>query len=363
MSDQVYKDMIDVMNGRETFIGALDIPEYYTMVKELFDPDEAEINNAMPPKGTFTAADLAAKMGRNEADLAAKLKRMADKGLCRSYVEDAVRLFGAAPFMPGIFEFVFFRGTVTERDRRLAKFIHEYKEAWEANTPPMKLPYPVIRVITVDRTVEAGEKVHTYDQVRTYIEENDTIAIGACYCRHEAKLRGEDTHDMPMDACVFFGDNAKFGIDCLGARNVGRQEALRLLDEWEKAGLIHHTRNFTDDVDYMCNCDRWHCTAVKAMLKQPKPGKVFNSGFEPRFDADACVACGTCIDRCPPEALTMGDDDVPRVDLDRCFGCAVCATGCPNQAIRLVRKPGFEQPPKDKAALMGAFFASFGKEE
>jgi hypothetical protein len=47
MSDQVYKDMIDVMNGRGGVIGGQDIPEYYTVVKALFTPEEAEINNAM----------------------------------------------------------------------------------------------------------------------------------------------------------------------------------------------------------------------------------------------------------------------------------------------------------------------------
>jgi Pyruvate/2-oxoacid:ferredoxin oxidoreductase delta subunit len=80
----------------------------------------------------------------------------------------------------------------------------------------------------------------------------------------------------------------------------------------------------------------------------------FNSGFEPNFNADLCTACGTCLDRCPPEALTMGDNDVPEVNLDRCFGCAVCATGCPTEAIAMVNKPGFPEPPKDGKALREA---------
>ncbi len=363
MSDQVYKDMVDVMNERSAIFGGMNIPEFYPLVKELFTPEEAEINNAMPPKGTFTAAELAEKMGRDEAELATRLKDMADKGLCVSFEKDGKRVFRAPPFMPGIFEFVFYRGTSTERDKKLAKLIHEYKEAWQANSPPLVIPYPLVRVITVDKTVETGESVHTYDQVKTYIEQNDDIAVGKCYCRHEAQLLGEDTHGMPMDACVFFGDNAKFGIDCLGARKVTREEALKLLDEWEEAGLIHHTRNVTDEIEYLCNCDRWHCGAVKLMLKQPNPAKVFNSGFEPKFDAETCVACETCIDRCPPEALSMGNDDVPQVDLNRCFGCAVCATGCPSEAIRMVRKPGFEEPPKDQKTLMERMFASFANQD
>jgi hypothetical protein len=46
----------------------MDIPEFYAMAEELFTPEEAEVNNAMP-RGPFTAKDLARKMGREEAEL------------------------------------------------------------------------------------------------------------------------------------------------------------------------------------------------------------------------------------------------------------------------------------------------------
>ena len=98
--------------------------------------------------------------------------------------------------------------------------------------------------------------------------------------------------------------------------------------------------------------------AVSNALAQPKPGLFFNSGFEPRFDSELCIACKTCIERCPSEALSMGDEDVPEVDLDRCFGCAVCATGCTEEAITMVNKPGFPEPPKDGKALKEAIIAS-----
>ena len=97
---------------------------------------------------------------------------------------------------------------------------------------------------------------------------------------------------------------------------------------------------------------------IQSVLKQAKPGLEFNSGFEPRFDAGLCIACETCLDRCPPEALALGDDDLPVVDLDRCFGCAVCATGCPEEAISMVNKPNYPAPPKDAKALEEAIKAA-----
>ena len=148
MSDQVYKDMIGVMSERSPMYGGMDAPEFFALVEELFTPEEAAINNAMP-SGKFTAAELAEKMGGHESELAEKLKDMAGKGLCISLVKDGARVFKAAPFMPGIFEYGFYSGGETERDKKLAHLVHEYKEAWEANAPPLNIPYPMIRAIPV----------------------------------------------------------------------------------------------------------------------------------------------------------------------------------------------------------------------
>jgi Pyruvate/2-oxoacid:ferredoxin oxidoreductase delta subunit len=122
--------------------------------------------------------------------------------------------------------------------------------------------------------------------------------------------------------------------------------------------MIHMTRNTTEEIEFLCNCDRWHCEVVRQVLQQPKPGLVFNSGYEPRFDADRCAACETCIDRCPPEALAMGKEEVPVVNLDRCFGCGVCATGCPEEAIAMAAKAGFPEPPRDVRELVAGLKAS-----
>jgi Pyruvate/2-oxoacid:ferredoxin oxidoreductase delta subunit len=210
----------------------------------------------------------------------------------------------------------------------------------------------------VDSIIEPGNQVHTYDHVQSFIETSDPIAITACYCRHAAALRGEDTHGMPNDVCMQFGMAAQFAIERLGGRKVTKEEAREVLDRAEEAGLIHMSQNMTENIAFICNCDRWHCVAVNSALAKPQPGLFFNSGFEPRFDSERCVACETCIERCPPEALTLGEDDVPEVDLDRCFGCAVCATGCPEEAITMVNKPGFPEPPKDGKALREALRAS-----
>ena len=46
-----------------------------------------------------------------------------------------------------------------------------------------------------------------------------------------------------------------------------------------------------------------------------------------------CIACGTCIDECPVEAISEGD--IYKIDADACTECGTCASVCPNVAISL----------------------------
>ncbi len=357
MSQDVYRQLLEVMQKRKGAYAGMDIPEFFAMVEELFTPEEAEVNNAMP-RGPFKAEEMAKIMDREQAGVEATLETMADKGLCMAVNMEGTQYYSSARFMPGILEFQFMPGKTTERDKKLARLIHDYETAYDAKTGPGKAKVNTVRVITVDSMVETGNTVHTNDQVQTYIDANDTISVSTCFCRHAALLRDEDIHGMPSEVCMFFGPSAQYAVERLGARKLSKSEAREVLDVAEEAGLIHMSQNVAEGVGFICNCDRWHCGAVTSALSRTAPGAYFNSGFDPLFNADRCTACETCIDRCPPAALIMGEDDVPVVDFDRCFGCAVCATGCPDETITMVNKPGFPEVPKDLKAMAAAVKAS-----
>ncbi len=46
---------------------------------------------------------------------------------------------------------------------------------------------------------------------------------------------------------------------------------------------------------------------------------------------DDCIACGTCIDECPVDAITEGD--IYLIDSEACTDCGSCADVCPTEAI------------------------------
>jgi NAD-dependent dihydropyrimidine dehydrogenase PreA subunit len=48
---------------------------------------------------------------------------------------------------------------------------------------------------------------------------------------------------------------------------------------------------------------------------------------------DDCLACGTCADACPVEAISAGDDKYV-IDADKCVECGSCESTCPVSAIK-----------------------------
>ncbi|MBU2549847.1 MAG: 4Fe-4S binding protein [Proteobacteria bacterium] len=357
MPDEVYKELCQTMTKRGGRYPGRDIPEFYALVEVLFTPEEAAFSNAMP-RGFFTAAQLAEALGRDEASTEAFLESMADKWLCVAGEMGGTRFYSSAPFVPGIFEFQFMSGGTSDRDRLLARLIHAYKAAFDAEAGQPRITYPGERVIPVDRKIKAGNKVHTYQQVAAYIEKYDPISVATCFCRHEAELIDpEDTCGKPNDVCMQFGMAAQFAIDRKLGRRVGKEEANEILKRAEEAGLVHCTLN-EQEITFLCNCCADHCMILKTALAQPKPGLILQSGFRPEFDADLCTACETCVDNCPGSALTMGEDDLPAADWDRCFGCGVCATLCPAEAVTMGERPGIDDVPADRKELKARIKAS-----
>ncbi|MBM4331359.1 MAG: 4Fe-4S dicluster domain-containing protein [Deltaproteobacteria bacterium] len=355
MSDERYRQLCALMAQRGGRYPGMDIPEFYEMTRELFTPEEAALAAALPPKPA-PAGVIARETGKKEGEVAELLEAMASKGLCSSFQKDGSRLYMGVPFVPGIFEFQFMRGTRTDRDREIARLIHSYKQAVDAARGPQTITFPANRVIPVGETIRPDSKVHTYNQVSTYIDNYAPIAVSTCFCRHEGKLLDEKSDcGKPDDVCMQFGLGASFVIERGMGRKVNKEEARGVLKKAAEAGLVHASMN-TQEIDFICNCCSCHCMILKTALSQPKPGRVLYSGFQPRIDPDLCTGCEVCVDRCPAKASAM-EGNVPEVDGDRCFGCGVCATGCPAEAIVMEEKLGVQEPPLNRKALRAAMEA------
>ncbi len=52
-------------------------------------------------------------------------------------------------------------------------------------------------------------------------------------------------------------------------------------------------------------------------------------------DRDECVGCGTCVEDCTEEAITMDDEEIAVINADKCTDCGTCVENCPSEAISI----------------------------
>jgi ferredoxin len=201
-------------------------------------------------------------------------------------------------------------------------------------------PAQAAKLIRVERDVDLGdlEKVVPYATARDMVLKNpESIALLDCPCRLTRK-----DHCRPVDVCVIMGEPfASFIAEHHPGRSrmVGPDEALEVLAAAHRRGEIHHAF-FKDGMIgrfyAICNCCSCCCGAMQAQ-RNGVP-MLCSSGYVSVVDEPACRECGTCVQACPFEALSLADGAC-RVAVDKCMGCGVCVGACPEDALSLVRDP------------------------
>jgi Fe-S-cluster-containing hydrogenase component 2 len=53
-----------------------------------------------------------------------------------------------------------------------------------------------------------------------------------------------------------------------------------------------------------------------------------------KVDKEKCAGCGTCVEACPENAISLNSHAI--VDASRCVECGACVDACPSSAISIV---------------------------
>jgi len=217
-----------------------------------------------------------------------------------------------------------------------------------------RLPGPVRRMVTAraasrQQAEHYGQPVPIEDCARIFDIANSIVRL-PCICR--AHSGGPDKAYClaisvnPMDAELGTTVHEQLaGPDTSGFQSISKDEALRLLREWEHEGLLHSVWTFvTPFIGAICNCsDPSGCLAMRAICRYDFP-MMWKGEYVAIADPELCVGCGACVKLCPFEAVDL--DPARRkavVRLDRCYGCGICRSQCPTDALSLV---GREQLPE-----------------
>jgi Pyruvate/2-oxoacid:ferredoxin oxidoreductase delta subunit len=237
--------------------------------------------------------------------------------------------------MIGLYEY-----SVEKIDEELAVLFKEYYEA--AYCEEMGASgVPGFKVLPIAENIETDTVLFPFLKLKEEVEKAKKISVADCICRKEALLVGEGC-DHPMETCLSFGVAAEYYIENGIGREITAAEAVTILEEADKAGLVHAGVN-TTHLSNICNCCPCCCASMKGItIRGYDKHGYLNALFEAVIDEEGCVGCEDCIERCPVGAISVGD--VATVEREKCLGCGLCAGACESEAITLRLREDREEP-------------------
>lgn len=195
------------------------------------------------------------------------------------------------------------------------------------------------RLITLDKDIpyQEIEQIVPYKIARSIVmKAPPKIAAFECACRHS-----RPNPCLPTQVCLFIGElYADFMLEHHPKESqlLTQTEALKIIDEEHERGHIHSAwfKDATIDRFYaICNCCKCCCGGIETMVKYGIP-IMASSGYVAQSDDGKCKTCGTCVNVCPFNALSLNQDHVI-INWNKCMGCGVCVDKCTNKVLSLVR--------------------------
>jgi electron transport complex protein RnfB len=313
------------------------------LLAKLFSPDDAALAATlrMEPKSLI---EIAEENDIEEREAKSRLIGMVKKGLIDLKREEGRGfVFHLIPFVVGFYE------------RQNAKIDKEFAELFElyyheAFHGTMLSQPSVHRIIPLEKAIPVDIDVMPYEKASTYLDQAQSWGVLDCICRVQKNLIGQGCNHTVKNCLVFSPKPGAFKKS-EEIESLTREQALEVLAEADREGLVHSVNNAQSEVYYVCNCCTCSCGVLRGMVEYGSENSIARSDFFAVVDEDLCTGCEACIERCAFNAMTMVDG-ICEVDRIACYGCGLCISACETDALSLVQKSPDElvTPPADDDA-------------
>ena len=349
MVDDIYRELQKRLDGYSLGFPATDSGIELEILKELFIEEDAGLFLDLSQK-LETPKDVARRIGSPPDEIATQLNDMYKRGLLFRLKKGGVVKYGAVPFVYGLFEF-----QVENLDRRMADLVEKYIQErfhYAITTGATAL----LRTVPVQRTIEVLHNVAVYEDASEILKKADKIVVTNCVCRKQKRLVDQGCN-KPLEVCFIFGSMGQYYVDRGMGREVGPDEAIRIITDAQEAGLVTQPTTALNPGG-MCNCCGDCCAVLSSLNRHPKPSEMVFSNYFAMVVQNECSGCETCLERCQMGAIKINEDELAEINLDRCIGCGLCVVACPEAAIQLTPKPeALHRTPPANAAEQMAFMA------
>jgi len=273
------------------------------------------------------------------------LEKMVKKGTIKYKIKNNKKIFRNLPLVVGIFEY--------QVNKLTKEFLNDFEEylltAFGAKVIGTKIFQ--FRTIPIEESITPEHYIAIYDEIEYVINNiKHPIAITNCACRQGKELFNQPCIQTSLrETCMYFGKTGQLFIDQGWARAINKEEALEILKQAEKDGLIFQSGN-TKNPEFICCCCGCCCQILMRLKMIPRPARILAANYYADINSELCIGCRTCVDRCQMNSLKIVNN-IAKVILKRCIGCGICIPTCPEQAIQLKKRDQITIPPQSKKQL------------
>jgi electron transport complex protein RnfB len=338
MSDvyrRLAKKLDDLPNGFPATESGVEIE----ILKKIYTPEEAEMALKIRPVPETVEA-IAQRLGKPVSEMQSILDKMIQKGQIGSFKFLGQQVYMFFPFVLGIYEF-----QLPRLNREFVDLFEEYAPAFLPKLGGFKPA--LLRVIPVNTSIDARPQVHLYEDLHRLIDQAKSFRVSECICRKERALQGHGCNHSVENCLNFSSEEGAFDRSPLPGRLITKEEAIQILRQAEKEGLVHSSWNVQKGHSFVCNCCPCCCAIMRGLKEFKAPHILAKSNFVAHINKERCSSCGICREeRCPMDAI-IEEAGSYRVLADRCIGCGVCTITCPAEAITMKPRPEKEreEPP------------------
>lgn len=180
------------------------------------------------------------------------------------------------------------------------------------------------RRVSLDEGVVDPRAVLPLDIASAMVKAEPLVAVADCYCRAARKIVGKDC-GHPLETCLTFNELAETLLEAGLARRIDHDEAVRILQDCEREGLVHFVDNAEGRIRSLCNCCSCACILL-SVLKRDQGNAGGPSRYVVRYSGAVVPELARCVQVCPMEALSY--NGTLTVNHRRCIGCGLCVSRC-----------------------------------
>lgn len=310
---------------------------YMEYISMMFDPEVAKIAKHL---SIFPVSTSANKLSRNLGIEKKRIHEILKEVSKRGFIFKMGKRYGlASPLIIHDAPFVLKENYDRDDIKQFAELSRKYFEkekyykVWETS----RRNIPRMKIIPISEEVVPMHEILPLGEVMKVIDKHDIFVVLPCPCRLRKEIEGDRKckGKYPIHNCINMGPLAKGYLDMEdeAAREITKEEVKEIARQSAELGLVLATDNTIDNTMILCSCCECCCGIIGGLTRYDNPRAIARANFVSSVDIDACVGCGTCVDRCKFGAITL--DDVAHIASENCVGCGLCVVTCPQEAMKM----------------------------